>query len=126
MPVPGYLNETTVIAESAEISANGNSGNGVDVTGYEGVISFVQQAVPTSGTNTGLVVALQHSDEEDANFENVGNDYKFANIANSAATETIKAPVRALKKYVRVVDVLTGSSSPKATRAVAAVGTKKY
>lgn len=119
--------EEKEILALAEITADGN-GSGVDISAYEGVGRFVLQAKNTAGTTPGLACKLQHSEDD-------GDDDAYADVSGgafTAATDAAYTPsaislnVNNLKKYVRVVKDISGTSTPKYFASCVLVALRKY
>lgn len=116
------MQKTTAIslAAAAAITATGN-GTGVDISGYTGIAKFILDASATGGAGQTLDVKIQHSNDN-SSWADAG--IAFAQVTNTSASfQSQNVNVDGLRKYIRVVDTLAGSS-PTATRSVAMVGQK--
>ena len=110
-----------VLAVSASITASGN-GAAVNVSDFQGLCQIIMNSGPTNaGTNT---VKLQHSDDGATNWVDVPNG-AFPAVGTAAAAPSITMNSDALKKFVRVVDTLTGGANA-VVRGVSLVGRKQY
>ena len=107
----------------AAITADAN-GASVDLIAFEGDVKFTLESDNGGGADHTLDVKLQHSDD-DATFVDIAGG-AFTQVTNAAAAyESIILSGNALKKYVRGVDDVAGTS-PTFSRALSMVGEKKY
>lgn len=100
---------------------------GVDVSGYTGPINVVlMSSAATAGTTPTLNVKLQESDTIGSGYTDVSGA-TFTEVTDAAdATEMITIKnVDELKKYVRVVGTIGGTSTPTFGFGVVAVGRLK-
>ena len=101
------------------------TGTGIDVLDYEGVGLFVFNASAGTGTSPTLDVKLQHSDD-DSTYADV-NGGAFAQVTDGAGTagvQVLKLNVSDLKRYLRVVGTIAGTT-PSFDFGVEFVGIKK-
>ncbi len=87
------------------------TGESIDVLEYEGVGLILLNASAGSGTNPTLDVKLQHSDD-DSTFEDVacGAYSQITDAEETAGVKVMKLNVSNLKRYVRVVGTVAGTS----------------
>lgn len=113
----------TSILGAATITASAN-GSGVDVSAFEGDVKFTLDSSAGGGPDHTLDVKLQHSDDDVTYTDVTGG--AFAQVTNAgAAYESIILNADGLKKHVRGVDAVAGTS-PEFSRALSMVGEKKY
>jgi hypothetical protein len=87
------------------------TGTGIDVLEYEGVALVLLNASAGTGTNPTLDVKLQHSDD-DSTYEDV-NSGAFSQVTDAAETagvKVMKLNVSDLKRYLRVVGTIAGTT----------------
>lgn len=84
-------------------TANGN-GTGVDIKDYIGKIKVDLNAAAAANDNQGIAVALETSDEADANYAAFDPALAFTTLAANAAAQvqSISLDTRLAKRYVRV------------------------
>ena len=97
---------------------------GVDVSAFHGLVDFVLSSSATGGADHTSTVKLQHSDTQGSGYADAG--YAFTAVTNAgASTQQITVNVDQLKKYVRGVATLAGTS-PTVTSAVVMLGHRNY
>jgi hypothetical protein len=87
------------------------TGTGIDVLEYEGVALVLLNASAGTGTSPTLDVKLQHSDD-DSTYEDV-NSGAFSQVTDAAETagvKVMKLNVSDLKRYLRVVGTIAGTT----------------
>lgn len=87
------------------------TGTGIDVLEYEGVALVLLNASAGTGTSPTLDVKLQHSDD-DSTYEDV-NSGAFSPVTDAAETagvKVMKLNVSDLKRYLRVVGTIAGTT----------------
>jgi hypothetical protein len=87
------------------------TGTGIDVLEYEGVALVLLNASAGTGTNPTLDVKLQHSDD-DSTYEDVtsGTFSQVTDAAETAGVKVMKLNVSDLKRYLRVVGTIAGTT----------------
>ena len=87
------------------------TGTGIDVLEYEGVALVLLNASAGTGTNPTLDVKLQHSDD-DSTYEDVtsGAFSQVTDAAETAGVKVMKLNVSDLKRYLRVVGTIAGTT----------------
>jgi len=87
------------------------TGTGIDVLEYEGVALVLLNASAGTGTNPTLDVKLQHSDD-DSTYEDVtsGTFTQVTDAAESAGVKVMKLNVSDLKRYLRVIGTIAGTT----------------
>lgn len=87
------------------------TGTGIDVLEYEGVALVLLNASAGTGTNPTLDVKLQHSDD-DSTYEDVnsGTFSQVTDAAESAGVKVMKLNVSDLKRYLRVIGTIAGTT----------------
>lgn len=101
------------------------TGTGIDVLDYEGVALVVLNASAGTGTDPTLDVKLQHSDD-DSTYVDVtdGTFTQVTDVAGSTGVQVKKINVSDLKRYVRAIGTIAGTT-PSFDFAVEFVGIKK-
>ena len=87
------------------------TGTGIDVLEYEGVALVLLNASAGTGTSPTLDVKLQHSDD-DSTYEDV-NSGAFSQVTDAAETagvKVMKLNVSDLKRYLRIVGTIAGTT----------------
>ncbi len=87
------------------------TGTGIDVLEYEGVALVLLNASAGTGTNPTLDVKLQHSDD-DSSYEDVtsGAFSQVTDAAETAGVKVMKLNVSDLKRYLRIVGTIAGTT----------------
>ena len=87
------------------------TGAGIDVLEYEGVALVLLNASAGTGTSPTLDVKLQHSDD-DSTYEDVtsGAFSQVTDAAETAGVKAMKLNVSDLKRYLRVVGTVAGTT----------------
>jgi hypothetical protein len=113
----------TSILGAAAITATAN-GTGVDISAFEGDVKFTLDSSAGGGADHTLDVTLEHSDDNSTFVAITGG--AFTQVTNAAAAyESIILNGDGLKKYVRGVDTVAGTT-PTFSRALSMTGEKKY
>ncbi len=101
------------------------TGTGIDVLDYEGVALVLLNTSVGTGTTPTLDVKLQHSDDN-YTFADVtsGAFTKVTSAAETAGVKVMKVNVSDLKRYLRVVGTIAGTT-PSFDFGVEFVGIKK-
>lgn len=122
--------ELVNLAANAAVSADG-SATGIDMTQYDGIVAVVLTAV--AGGTGALDTFLEESDALSSGYTDIpatrlgkddGTTGAYTQITSAAVAEARYINVGECKKYVRVRNDVTGSTS--ITRAVVALAQKKY
>jgi len=114
---------TTSILAAAAITATAN-GTGVDISAFEGDVKFTLDSDNGGGADDTLDVTLEHSDDDVTYTAVTGG--AFTQVTNAAAAfESIILSADSLKKYVRGVDTVAGTTHTF-SRSLSMVGEKKY
>ncbi|HPF35445.1 MAG TPA: hypothetical protein PLH84_08485 [Candidatus Krumholzibacteria bacterium] len=87
------------------------TGTGIDVLEYEGVALVLLNASAGTGTSPTLDVKLQHSDD-DSTYEDVtsGTFSQVTDAAETAGVKVMKLNVSDLKRYLRIVGTIAGTT----------------
>jgi len=101
------------------------TGTGIDVLHYEGVALLALNASAGTGTTPTLDVKLQHSDDN-TTFADVtaGAFTQVTDVAGTAGVQVKKVNVSDLKRYLRVIGTIAGTT-PSFDFGVEFVGIKK-
>ena len=101
------------------------TGTGIDVLAYEGVALVVLNASAGTGTNPTLDVKLQHSDDNSTYADVTGGAFtQVTDVAGSAGVQVKKINVSDLKRYVRSIGTIAGTT-PSFDFGVEFIGIKK-
>jgi len=101
------------------------TGTGIDVLAYEGVALVVLNASAGTGTTPTLDVKLQHSDDNSTYADVTGGAFtQVTDVAGSAGVQVKKINVSDLKRYVRVIGTIAGTT-PSFDFGVELIGIKK-
>jgi len=110
------------LAATAAITATGN-GTGVDLKDYVGTAAIILDSTVGTGTTPTSNTKIQDSDDN-STFADVSGA-AFAQVTNAGASQQrIALNVDSVRRYIRVVDTLTGTS-PSFTRSVNLLGRKQ-
>ena len=87
------------------------TGTGIDVLEYEGVALALLNASAGTGTSPTLDVKLQHSDD-DSTYEDVtgGAFSQVTDAAETAGVKVMKLNISDLKRYLRIVGTIAGTT----------------
>lgn len=87
------------------------TGTGIDVLDYEGVALLVLNASAGTGTSPTLSVKLQHSDDNSTFADVTGAAFtQVTDVAGTAGIQVLKINVPDLKRYLRVVGTIAGTT----------------
>jgi len=101
------------------------TGTGIDVLHYEGVGLVVLNASAGTGTTPTLDVKLQHSDDDSTYADVTGGTFaQVTDGAGTAGVQVLKVNVSDLKRYLRVIGTIAGTT-PSFDFGVEFVGIKK-
>ncbi len=118
----GDLLQTIEVVPPVRIAASAN-GSGIDIRDYVGDMKVILSSSAGGGTTPTLDVKLQDS-ADNSTFGDISGA-AFTQVTDAAdLTEAINIDADAVKRYVRVVETITGTS-PTFDRAIVAVGVKK-
>lgn len=99
-----------------------NTGAAVDVSDFTGNCAFILNSSATEAADNTATVKLTHCDTEGGVYTDTG--IAFAAVTNAAAShQELLRSVDGLKKYVKVVNTLAGTS-PAVTFSVEIIGKK--
>lgn len=112
-------NKFAALAVAEQISAGANQ-SGVDISALIGTIAVKLNAVNVSGTSPTLDVHLEESADNSTWSDVTGGAFTQVTDA-AAADQVLYLDSRGLKKYLRVVDAV-GGTSPVFDRSVDYVG----
>lgn len=108
----------------ASVTGDGN-GSGVDLQGYEGEMAVILDCVNTAGTTPTMDIKLQHSDDNSSYSDVTGG--AFAQVTDAGASvQKLSLNSDELKRYIRAVKDIGGTSSPAFLVSVKGVVFKKY
>lgn len=109
----------------AAVTASANA-TGVSIVDYAGEIAIVVDiSAPVAGSSPTMDIKIQESDESGANYTDVSGA-AITQVTSAASVQKISLNTDELKKYIRVVKTIGGTSSPQYLVSVKAVGVKKY
>jgi hypothetical protein len=107
----------------ASISASFN-GTGLDLVNYEGEIAIVADVANVSGTTPTADLKIQDS-ADNSSFADIVPAASFTQVTTVAGRQKMSLNKNELRRYVRVVATL-GGTSPVYLISVNAVGMKRY
>lgn len=111
------------LAAALRVGADANR-TGVDVSDFVGPCHVILNASAAEAADNTLDVKLQHSDVIGSGYADVTGG-AFTQVTNAAASlQTLELNADSLKKYVRVVDDI-GGTTPQCARSVTLVGKKQ-
>lgn len=113
---------TPILLAAGRVTANGQS-TGVDVSSLEGFGLVVQAADAVSGTTPTLTEKLQESDTQGGTYTDVAAG-AFTQLTTVDGVAKLAIDFRAVKAFLRVDDVVSGTS-PVYDRSVVAIGWPK-
>ena len=102
---------TAAVLAPADRRTSTLTGTSIDVLEYEGVALVLLNASAGTGTSPTLDVKLQHSDD-DSTYEDVtsGAFSQVTDAAETAGVKVMKLNVSDLKRYLRVVGTIAGTT----------------
>ena len=118
--VHGELLASNLIAGTYTADANGA---GADLQGYQGVLKIVLDSGAGGGTTPTLDVKIQDSADNSTFADVLGKVFTQVTGA-SASIQSLAIDTRAVRRYIRAVIAITGTS-PTFGLAVAVVGQKQ-
>jgi len=95
------------------------TGSGVDISAYQGNLKIILDSAAGSGTSPTLDVKIQNSADGTTYTDVAGA--AFAQVTTTASLQSIRLDTRSVKKYIRAVGTI-GGTSPSFNFAVLAVG----
>ena len=117
--VHGELLASNLIAGTYTADANGA---GADLQGYQGVLKIVLDSGAGGGTTPTLDVKIQDSADNSSFTDVVGKT--FVQVTTIASLQSLGIDTRAVRRYIRAVLTITGTS-PTFGLAVVATGQKQ-
>jgi hypothetical protein len=101
-------------------------GTALDIQAYEGsVLVILAASAAIAGTDPTLAVKVQHADTEGGTYADVPGG-AFAGITDTAGHEVLVLNADNLKRWVKVVGTIGGTSSPEFAFGVSIAGLHKY
>jgi len=117
-----HMIQSAVLA-CAKITATAN-GAGIDISAFAGDIKVTLDSSAGTGTTPTLDCKLEHSDDNSTFVAVVGG--AFTQVTDAGPSyETLTLNADGLKKYIRGVDTITGTT-PEFSRSLSFVGEKQY
>ena len=114
----------TSILGAAAITTTAN-GTGVDISAFEGDVKFTLDSSAGGGADHTLDVTLEHSDDDVTYTAVTGGAFtQVTDVAGTAGVQVLKINVPDLKRYLRVVSTIAGTT-PSFDFGVEFVGIKK-
>lgn len=108
----------------ADVVATGN-GTGVDMQLYAGQIAIVLDSKNIAGTLPTMALKIQDS-ADNSTFADVSPSLAFAGLTTVASVQKIVANKDNLRRYIRVVKTIGGSSSPEYYLSLKVMANLKY
>lgn len=113
-----HSSHSNIAARTSTVTATG-----VDVSDYTGPLLVVQNVGTVSGTTPTLDGKIQDS-ADDSSYADVSGA-AFTQVTASNSTQTLLLDTRAVRKYVRYVGTIAGTT-PSFTMGVTLHGVKNY
>lgn len=122
----GQTLQTIALIPMSDITA-GADGTGVDLQDFVGEAAFFVAAKNVAGTNPTLDVKLQDSADNSSFADVTGLTFTQVTAANTKASvfHRLNVNVDGLRRYVRAVTAIGGTSSPQFLVAAYGLGVKK-
>jgi hypothetical protein len=122
----GQSLQTIALVPMSDITA-GADGTGVDLQDFVGEAAFFVSAKNVAGTNPTLDVKLQDSADNSSFADVTGLAFTQVTAANTKAAvfHRLNVNVDGLRRYVRAVTAIGGTSSPQFLVACYGLGVKK-
>lgn len=117
----GDILQVTAVLAPARKTASEN-GAGVDLQQYVGDYSVILSTSAGGGTAPTLDIKLQDSDDN-STFADISGA-AFTQVTATASTQTVILNANAVKRYIRAVSTITGTS-PTFDMALVGVGVKQ-
>lgn len=114
------LQITAVLAPARKIASE--NGTGVDLQQYVGDYTVILSSSAGGGTTPTLDIKMQDSDDN-STFADISGA-AFTQVTATASTQTVILNANAVKRYVRAVSTITGTS-PTFDMALVGVGVKQ-
>lgn len=112
---------TLLKAQSVTATANGT---GVDIQGYVGIlVATAMISAATAGSSPTMDVKIQDS-ADNSSFSDV-TGYTFTQVTSTDSLQSLSIDTRAVRRYVRVVVTIGGTSSPAFPMAISLRGYKQ-
>lgn len=119
------MRNTNVSLLAPEALTTTKTGSAIDVSGFHGLCDIILNSTAMGGSSTPKsVVKLTHCDTSGGTYADVAGAV-FADVTDTAGCQTIVFNADSLKKYVKVVSTLSGTS-PTCTQSVVLSGKKNY
>ncbi len=114
----------TVIQPSSSVAANTNS-SVMDLALYDGAVSILLNAgAASAGTNPVLQAAIWDS-ADNSSFAAVSGAV-FTNVTNANSGQEYSLDTRAARRYIKVVETVSGTNSPAFPVGIWVYGQLKY
>ena len=108
---------------AAKALAATETGVGTDISDFTGNAKIVLNSSAMTGAGATSDVKLQHSDTSGGTYTDTGIAFAQTTLAGGASFQVIERNIDGLKKFVRVVSTLAGTT-PTVTQAVSIIGKK--
>lgn len=119
------MRNTTISLMAPAALSDTTTAAAVDVSGFHGLCDVVLNSTALDAASETSDVKLTHCDTSGGTYTDVTNG-AFAQVTNAAAScQTLVLNADSLKKYVKVVSTLAGTS-PTCTQSVTLSGKKNY
>jgi hypothetical protein len=120
--------ETTVVAAlvPAVVTATGN-GPAIDLRGYQGIGKIILNcAAAGAGTNPTMDVKVQDSAANSTDWLDVSPALAFSQVTNADSIQSIGVDTRAVRRYIRLVKTIGGTSNPSFAMSASLVIESQY
>jgi hypothetical protein len=119
--IPGILTVASVAASAARTTTL--TGTGVDLQTYEGNVGVIlNSSAATAGSSPTLDVKIQDS-ADNSSFADVSG-LTFTQVTDAASVQLLRVP-KSVRRYIRAVGTIGGTSSPAFTYGLTMVAVRK-
>jgi hypothetical protein len=108
----------------AAVTSSGN-GTGVDLQQYAGQVAIVLDAHNVAGTTPTMDVKVQDS-ADNSSFADISPSVAFTQVTTTDSVQKLVVNKDNLRRYIRVVKTIGGTSSPQYLLSAKAYAIKKY
>lgn len=108
----------------SDITTTGN-GTGVDLLPYAGQVAIVLDAKNIAGSSPTLAISVEDS-ANNSSFAAISPAVAFTGLTTSTSVQKIVINKNSVRRYIRVVRTIGGTSSPEYYISVKGFAVKKY
>ncbi|MGZ6477664.1 MAG: Bbp16 family capsid cement protein [Bdellovibrionales bacterium] len=107
----------------ASVTASGNA-TGVDMQAYHGQVAIVADVANTAGATPTMDLKIQDS-ADNSSFADVSPAIAFTQVTTVASVQKLVVNVQEIRRYIRVVKTIGGTSTPTYLISVKGYATKR-